>query len=57
MENIDIAQKNTQHTLLTVLMESMLKLPEITADALENQVSASEPVKTGDQGERVDILA
>jgi hypothetical protein len=36
-------------------MESMLKLPEITAEVRENP--APETVKTAFQGERVNILA
>jgi hypothetical protein len=57
MENIDTIHQN-QHLLLTLLMESMLKLPEITAETRENHAApAPETVKTAFQGERVDILA
>jgi hypothetical protein len=57
MENLDIVHQN-QHFLLTLLMESMLKLPEITAEVKANHAPpAPEAVKTSFQGERVDILA
>ena len=57
MENIDTTPKNNQHLLLALLMESMLKLPEISPESQANNASATETVKSADQGEQIDLLA
>ncbi|MDR2588620.1 MAG: hypothetical protein LBC67_04255 [Spirochaetales bacterium] len=58
MENIDTVYQN-QHLLLTLLMDSMLKVPEITAQAAagENPAGETAPHAADSPGEQLDILA